>query len=216
MPLTHAACPVSGHRIILVSGTNAAGDDIHRYECPNADWFGPWFSGDPTGEIHISQLPEVTRSPIFDGRVGPAPTVAADVNIINSIPLVVTGPLTDAQLRATPVPVSGTVTANQGTSPWVVSGTVAVSGEVEVKNDSGNPIPVNGTVTSNQGGSNWTVRDMNKMVPFLYDFVDLDYDGSSRLVLATFKTGGSGGTTVATLTITYVGATTNIDTVTRT
>jgi hypothetical protein len=35
--------------------------------------------------------------------------------------------LTDAELRATPVPVSGTVTTLQGTSPWVVSGTVAVS-----------------------------------------------------------------------------------------
>lgn len=30
----------------------------------------------------------------------------------------VSGPLTDAQLRATAVPVSGTVTANQGGSPW--------------------------------------------------------------------------------------------------
>lgn len=53
-------------------------------------------------------------------------------------PITVTGPLTDTQLRATPVPISGTITANQGTSPWVtsvsnfpatqpVSGTVAVT-----------------------------------------------------------------------------------------
>lgn len=33
---------------------------------------------------------------------------------------VVTGPLTDVQLRATPVPISGTITANQGTPPWFV------------------------------------------------------------------------------------------------
>lgn len=39
----------------------------------------------------------------------------------------VSGPLTDSQLRATPVPVSGTVT---------------LSGEVEVKNDSGNALSV--------------------------------------------------------------------------
>lgn len=39
----------------------------------------------------------------------------------------VTGPLTDTQLRATPVPISGTVTTTQGTSPWVVSGTVAAT-----------------------------------------------------------------------------------------
>jgi len=35
--------------------------------------------------------------------------------------LKVTGPLTDTQLRATPVPVSGTVTANAGTGPFPVS-----------------------------------------------------------------------------------------------
>jgi hypothetical protein len=52
-----------------------------------------------------------------------------------------------------------TVTANQGTSPWVISGTVNVGNfpatqnvavtsivEVEVKNDTGNPLPVTGTV----------------------------------------------------------------------
>ena len=56
-----------------------------------------------------------------------------------------------------------TVTANQGTSPWVISGTVNVGNfpatqnvavtsivEVEVKNDTGNPLPVSGTVTVNQ------------------------------------------------------------------
>lgn len=39
-------------------------------------------------------------------------TTGTDVNIVGSIPLDVVGPLTDAELRATPVPVSGTVTAN--------------------------------------------------------------------------------------------------------
>jgi hypothetical protein len=48
-------------------------------------------------------------------------------------PLSVTGPLTDVQLRATPVPVSGSVSVSnfpatqavtQSTSPWVVSGTI--------------------------------------------------------------------------------------------
>jgi hypothetical protein len=39
----------------------------------------------------------------------------ADVNVTNAS-LAVTGPLTDAQLRATSVPVSGTVTANAGTN----------------------------------------------------------------------------------------------------
>jgi hypothetical protein len=63
-----------------------------------------------------------------------------------------------------------TVTANQGTSPWVISGTVNVGNfpatqnvavtsivEVEVKNDTGNPLPVTGTVTITDGSGPVTV-----------------------------------------------------------
>ncbi len=39
----------------------------------------------------------------------------------------VSGPLTDTQLRATPVPVSGTLAVTQSTSPWVISGTVTAN-----------------------------------------------------------------------------------------
>lgn len=49
-----------------------------------------------------------------------------------------------------------------------------------------------------------------------YDFIDIGYDGSSRITTVVYKVGGSSGTTVATLTLTYVGSTTDIDTVTRT
>lgn len=38
-----------------------------------------------------------------------------------------------------------------------INGAVSVSGEVEVKNDSGNPLPVSGTITANQGTSPWVV-----------------------------------------------------------
>lgn len=86
-------------------------------------------------------------------------------------PLSVSGPLTDAQLRASPVPVSGTVTANAGTGPFPVSdnggsltvdGTVAisnfpatqpVSGTVAVSNFPATQ-PVSGTVTANLGTLN--------------------------------------------------------------
>src|SRR3954466_4114731 len=47
----------------------------------------------------------------------------------------VTGPLTDAQLRAAAVPVSGTVTANVGTGPWPVTdngGSLTVDGTVNI------------------------------------------------------------------------------------
>ncbi len=57
-------------------------------------------------------------------------------------------------------PVSGTVTANQGTSPWVTSGTSTVSGTVTA-NQGTNPWIVSGamtgTVTANQGTSPWVI-----------------------------------------------------------
>jgi hypothetical protein len=59
-------------------------------------------------------------------------------------------------------PVSGTVvvsnftsTVYQGTNPWTVTGTVAISSlpEVEIKNDSGNPIPISGNVNATLTGT---------------------------------------------------------------
>lgn len=76
------------------------------------------------------------------------PSSIADVSIDNPLPVSIvgggegsSGGLTDTELRATPVPVSGTVTANVGTVPVTgsfypatqpVSGTVSVSGSVAV------------------------------------------------------------------------------------
>lgn len=62
-------------------------------------------------------------------------------------PLAVTGPLTDAQLRATPVPVSGTVAISNSS--------------IEISNDIGNPVPVNGTVTSKIQDSSGNVLNSN-------------------------------------------------------
>lgn len=65
------------------------------------------------------------------------------------------------------------------------------------------------------GGS---VTLVGSLVPENYDFIDIDYDSSDRISTVTYKTGGSGGTTVATLTITYVSAGNGvgeIDTITR-
>jgi len=49
--------------------------------------------------------------------------------------------------------------------------------------------------------------------PGTADFADMTYDGSDRLITITYKQGGSGGGTVGVLNITYVDATTNIDTI---
>lgn len=57
----------------------------------------------------------------------------------------VSGPLTDAQLRAVPVPVSGTVTVNVGLTDAQLRAT---------------PVPVSGTVAATQSGI-WTVQPGN-------------------------------------------------------
>jgi hypothetical protein len=49
--------------------------------------------------------------------------------------------------------------------------------------------------------------------PATADFADLDYDGSDRLSTITYKQGGSGGVVVGVLNITYVSASTRIDTI---
>jgi len=49
--------------------------------------------------------------------------------------------------------------------------------------------------------------------PATADFADLDYDGSSRVITITYKQGGSVGVVVGVLNITYVGASTDVDTV---
>ena len=51
------------------------------------------------------------------------------------------------------------------------------------------------------------------LVPQIYDYISLGYTGSN-LTSVIYKTGGSGGTTVATLTLAYTGS--QLDTVTRT
>lgn len=68
--------------------------------------------------------------------------------------------LTDAQIRATPLPISGTVTANAGTGPWPItdnSGSITVDGTFWQATQ---PVsgtfwqatqPVSGTVTANAG-----------------------------------------------------------------
>lgn len=111
-----------------------------------------------------------------------------------------TGPLTDTQLRATPVPVSGTVTANTGLSQPLTDAQLRAV-----------PVPVSGTVTVNQPV---TTKELNQLVPFQYDFIDLSYTGSD-ITTVVYKTGGAGGTTVATLTLAYISPGV-LDTVTRT
>lgn len=145
------------------------------------------------------------------------------------------GGLTDAQLRATPVPVdiggSGSIT--------ITSGTVTVSNEVEVTNDDGSPIPISGSVevsnfpatqpvsgplTDTQlratavpvSGTFWQATQPVSIASAIsqkvqgwdipiHDYRALGYT-SGNLTSVTYKTGGASGTTVATLTLGYDGS----------
>lgn len=74
-------------------------------------------------------------------------------------------------------------------------GAVSV-GDVEIKNDSGNPIP--------------TIQGLS--IP-KHDYISLGYTGSN-LTSVVYKLGGSGGTTLATLTLAYDGSN-NLTSVTK-
>lgn len=88
-----------------------------------------------------------------DVRAASVPVVLATDH--GAVP--VSGPLTNAELRASPVTIDGNVgvlgaveIVNDLGNPIPVSGTVGVSGEVEVKNDAGSPIPVSGPLTNTE------------------------------------------------------------------
>ena len=142
------------------------------------------------------------------------------------------GGLTNAELRASPVPVSGTVTANTGLSQPLtdaqlrssavpVSGTVGVSGTVPVSGTFWQATqPVSGTVgisgTVPVSGTFWQATQPVSVASALstrvagwdipvHDYRDFGYT-SGNLTSITYKTGGAGGTTVATLTLVYDGS----------
>lgn len=55
--------------------------------------------------------------------------------------------------------------------------------------------------------SAWPVADVHKLVPEQFDHITLTYVGSTDYIqTATYRTGGAGGTVVATLTIGYDGS----------
>lgn len=74
--------------------------------------------------------------------------VTGSVSVNNSVTI------TNTSFAVTNFPTTSTV--YQGTDPWNITGTVAISSlpEVEIKNDVGNPVPISGTVTATLTGTN--------------------------------------------------------------
>lgn len=119
-----------------------------------------------------------TSAPMPISDAGGSVTVDGAVSITGTVPVdgsgvtqPVSGPLTDAQLRAVAVPISGTVTANVGTGTQPVSGTVAISGTVPVSGPltdtqlRATAVPVSGTVTANAGTGTMAVSAASLPLP---------------------------------------------------
>lgn len=92
---------------------------------------------------------------------------------LRATPVPVSGPLTDGQLRATPVPVSGTVTATGPltdaqlrATPVPVSGTVVTGGLTDAQLRA-TPVPVSGTVTAAGAATETTLLAINTKTPAL-------------------------------------------------
>lgn len=96
------------------------------------------------GTVAISNATvAVTQSGIWNiGTVTALPNV-----VVGSGTVVATGPLTDTELRATPVPVSGTLTASIS-DVTVSAGTVVATGPLTDTELRATPIPVSGTLTA--------------------------------------------------------------------
>lgn len=129
----------------------------------------------------------------------------------NSVPVV----LTTAQL-ATLTPLSSiTVTQATGTNLHVVTdagSTTAASqsGQWDITNITGVITLPTGAATQSTLGTlstNIANRLAGNLVPFAFDYVTLTYvpsgNGTGEISTVIYKTGGSGGTTVATLTLAY-------------
>lgn len=82
---------------------------------------------------------------------------------------------------------------------------VEVVGTVKIEDTAGNPL-------TSAGGA-LDVRNISQLIPSAFDYVALSPTGTNPTTIV-YKTGGVGGTTVATLTLTY-DANNNVQTVTR-
>lgn len=101
--------------------------------------------------------------------------------------------------------IDGVVVSSSAPFPVdIVRGTVTLNagdieiGAVEIKDhDSDTRVEVN-------SNNRLTTLNMGQLVPKEYDYISLSYT-NDEITEVVYKTGGAGGTTVATLTLTYIG-----------
>lgn len=151
-------------------------------------------NADGSLNVNISGL--ANPLPVQDAAAE-ASLASIDSKLTNPLP--VSGPLTDAELRATAVPVSGPLTDAE---------LRAVAVPVSLASS---PLPTGAATEATLAA--FSAKSAAALVPAAYDYIALGYTGSN-LTTAVFKTGGSGGSTVATLTLAYTGSV--LDSVTKT
>lgn len=145
-----------------------------------------------TGPVTVSNEVEVTNN--SGNPIPVSGTVTANTGLSQ--------PLTDTQLRATAVPVSGTFwQATQPVSGTFWQATQPVSGTFWQATQ---PVSIASAISQKVQG--WDIP--------IHDYRGLGYT-SGNLTSVTYKTGGSSGTTVATLTLGYDGSG-NLTSVTKT
>ena len=96
------------------------------------------------------------------------------------------------------------------------SSTITI-GTVDIQDSAGNPLTsVAGSLNTNVTNfpAKQAVDNLTQLVPFEFDYVAMSPTGTNPTTIV-YKTGGAGGTTVATLTLTY-DANLNVQTVART
>ena len=104
--------------------------------------------------------------------------------------------------------VTGDTPSFGGTNVAVVSRDAGVSVQV-LPSPTGTQV----ATAANQDTAIANLQAINSLVPSTYDYISLGYTGSN-LTTVVYKLGGSGGTTVSTLTLAYSGST--ITSVTKT
>lgn len=144
---------------ILIGGENPSGNLIPlQVDSGGALIVSPLTSS----SVVKAQLQDNNGVPIVVGQALMATSLPV-VIASNQTAISVTGPLTDAQLRATPVPVSGTVAVTgplavtQGTTPWVVDG----SGFVQPISASALPLPSGASTSALQTTGNASLASID-------------------------------------------------------
>jgi len=101
-----------------------------------------------TGDVNLVDTVSVNSTPEDPVHVHLTEVGTSGLLAVPYLPIGGAVTVTNTSFAITNFPTTSTV--YQGTTPWVVTGTVNIGTmpEVEIKNDSGNPIPVSGTVTA--------------------------------------------------------------------